>query len=160
MHQIRVYVDTSVFGGTQDDEFREASNAFFEQVWQGHYLVLVSRVTIGEIDLAPQQVQQVLLSLPDSARELHEISQEAVALARAYIDGKALPKRCFEDALHVAMASTLNADVILSWNFKHIVNFNRIRLFNSVNLANAYRPIDIRSPLEVIQTDDDEDQSV
>ena len=56
----------------------------------------------------------------------------------------------FEDALHIAIATINKVDVLVSWNFKHIVNINRIRLYNSVNLKSGYSMIDIRSPREIL----------
>ncbi len=60
------------------------------------------------------------------------------------------------DAVHVAAATVAGADVILSWNFKHIVNFSRIRRFNSVNVALGYRTMTILSPMEVVYEDEKE----
>lgn len=54
------------------------------------------------------------------------------------------------DALHVALATIGRVDVMVSWNFKHIVNLNRIRLFNAVNLEQGYGLIEIRTPMEVL----------
>ncbi len=53
------------------------------------------------------------------------------------------------DAIHVAAATVAGADLVLSWNFKHIVNYDRIHKYNAVNLLNGYRQIDIRSPMEL-----------
>ena len=58
------------------------------------------------------------------------------------------------DAQHIALASVVRADVLVSWNFKHIVNLNRIRLYNSVNMKLGYPLIDIRSPREVLNEKD------
>lgn len=54
------------------------------------------------------------------------------------------------DALHVALATIAKVDVLVSWNFKHIVNLGRIRLFNGVNLEQGYGPLEIRTPREVL----------
>ena len=153
MHRIRVYVDTSVFGGTQDDEFAEPSRRFFEQVRNGAYVVLLSKTITEELRDAPQAVQGVLLSLPDGSVEALGVNPESEALAQAYIDAGVLGEASRTDAFHVAVATVAEADLILSWNFRHIVNFNRIRLFHSVNLAEGYRAVDIRSPLEVAYDD-------
>ncbi len=72
-----------------------------------------------------------------------------MVLADAYIAAQALTEASQEDAIHVAAATVARANLILSWNFKHIVNYERIQRFNSVNLANNYGLIDIRSPLEI-----------
>lgn len=81
--------------------------------------------------------------------QIVEISDEANALAQAYVIAGALGKASMADATHVAVATVVGADLIVSWNFKHIVNFDRIKKFNGVNSLQGYFAIDIRSPLEV-----------
>ena len=157
MHRIRVYVDNSVFGGTEDEEFVEASRRFFEGVRGGRYLVLVSRVVLDEIERAPEKVRQVLADLPpDSVKEI-PIDDEVNELAQAYIEAGVLGGRRIADATQVAAATVARADLILSWNFKHLVNYDRIRKFNGVNALNGYPQIEIRSPLEVSYVDEDQD---
>ena len=157
MHRIRVYVDTSVFGGTQDEEFSGPSRRFFTRVAEGRYVVLVSQITIAELDGAPEAVNDVLLSLPPTGVERVAIGQDVDDLADAYIAARALGRTSLADAMHVAAATVAGADLILSWNFRHIVRFDRIRMFNGVNALNGYRSLDIRSPLEVDYGAEDQD---
>ncbi len=149
LHRIRVYVDTSVFGGTQDEEFAEASRQFFERVRRGEYLILISSVTVGELTGAPDEVQRVLADLSEESLVEVPNDDEARNLAKAYIAAGALSEDFRDDASHVAIATVAGADLLLSWNFRHIVNYERIRKFNGVNVAHGYRRIEIRSPLEV-----------
>ncbi|MDH4240020.1 MAG: PIN domain-containing protein [Phycisphaerae bacterium] len=149
MHKIRVYADTSVFGGTQDEEFSEASRCFFERVNKGDFVVILSTVTLRELVKSPDSVRSVWQSLPVDLVEVVPIDAEVEELAEAYIRAKVLGKDSQNDALHVAAATVAGADLILSWNFRHIVNFNRIRGFNSVNINLGYRTLTILSPLEV-----------
>jgi len=106
---------------------------------------------------APAGVRKVLEELPPARVREVAVEREAFELAQTYIERGALSARWLDDALHVAVATVSRADLILSWNFKHIVNYNRIRQFNSINLALGYPQIDIRSPLEVIYADEDQD---
>lgn len=62
-------------------------------------------------------------------------------------------KNIYSDAQHIAIATTLKVDSLVSWNFKHMVNFFRIRQYNSINLKFGYSTIDIRTPKEVIYED-------
>jgi hypothetical protein len=119
VHRIRVYVDTSVFGGTQDDEFIVASNDFFEQVRLGAYVVLLSDETQRELVTSPEAVQDVWLDLPPASVELIGLDDEARSLAEEYVNAGVLGEASIADALHVAAATLANADLILSWNFKH-----------------------------------------
>jgi len=160
LHKIRVYVDTSVFGGTQDEEFAEASRGFFEQVKQGRCLILVSEITLDEISHAPSGVRQILTGLQREAviKVSADVEDEARLLADAYVAAGILDKASSGDAMHVAVATVARADLILSWNFKHIVNFERINAFNGVNALNGYPLIAIHSPLEMRH--DDENQGI
>lgn len=158
MHQIRVYVDTSVFGGTQDEEFRVASNDFFEHVRQRRYLVLVSEITLDEISQAPLDVRRLLTNLPREVvvKVSGEVEDEAKELADSYVAAGILGEASRGDAMHVAIATVARADLILSWNFRHIVNYERINAFNGVNSLNGYPRIAIHSPLEMSHGDENE----
>lgn len=157
MRKIRVYVDTSVFGGADDDEFSAASRRFFERIRSGEFLVLVSQITIDELQGAPSQVQQVFKDLPTDSVVFVSTDAEATALAQAYLDAGILGKASLADALHVATATVAGADLILSWNFRHIVNYDRIHKYNGVNGLKGYSAIAIHSPLEISNADENED---
>jgi hypothetical protein len=149
MRRIRVYVDTSVFGGTTDVEFADESDMFFHHVRQGRFVVIVYSLVFRELSLAPQAVQDVLLGLDADCVERMEPSVEVDALAEAYIAAGILEAGSRDDAIHVAAASVAGAELILSWNFRHIVNYNRIPKYNLVNALKGYRQIEIRSPREL-----------
>ncbi|MDY7009912.1 MAG: PIN domain-containing protein [Planctomycetota bacterium] len=157
MRRIRVYVDTSVFGGTQDDEFADVSRCFFERVKVGDFIVLVSRMILREVSRAPKKVQLVLESLDPDSVEYVEENAEIDALANAYIEAGILGQSSRDDAVHVATATIAGANLVLSWNFKHIVNYDRIHKYNAINLLNGYQQIEIRSPLEMTYGDENKD---
>ena len=102
-----------------------------------------------ELAGAPEAVREIWRNLDPEVIEEIEISVEVEQLARAYIEAGVLQMALLSDALHVASATVFSADLILSWNFKHMVNFNRIRGFNGVNVRMGYRSMSIMSPLEI-----------
>ena len=155
IHKIRVYVDTSVFGGTEDIEFRDASRKFFEQTARGDFVILLSVQTLDELSLAPESVRCLLKELDPAMVEEIPLDSNVQQLAQAYIDAGVLGQASEGDCLHVAAATLAGAELILSWNFKHIVNYNRIRGFNSVNTSFGYRSMTILSPLEVVYGQDE-----
>ena len=157
MHRIRVYVDTSVFGGAHDEEFAEATKRFLERVNEGEYRLVISSLTHDELDGAPPEVAEFVENLVEGSYEEIDLDDEMRELAKAYISGGALGRASEYDALHVAAATVAKADLILSWNFRHIVNYDRIKKFNAVNLLNGYRTMDIRSPKELEYGDKDQD---
>jgi len=150
---LRLYVDTSVFGGVHDDEFRAPSERFFGAVRDGAFTLLVSEALVVEIASAPAVVQATF-EAHRAHMEALETTAEAAALAEAYLTAKVVPAASRVDALHVALASIAGADAVVSWNFKHLVQLRRIRGFHAVNVLRGYPLIEIRSPLEVI--DDEE----
>ncbi len=153
MHKIRVYVDTSVFGGVFDDEFEEASRLFFDRVKRGAFVVLASPLTTDELEDAPEEVSRLLAGLSPEQLEPVALTDEVHDLAADYVRAGVLTEASMDDAVHVAAATVAGADLILSWNFRHIVNFDRIRGFNSVNTRNGYRSMMILSPKEVGEDD-------
>ena len=157
MRRIRVYLDTSVFGGVCDQEFVDPTGRFFRGVLAGRYIVLLSEETVRELGDAPQAVKDVLDRIPPDSMERVAMGPEVEALGQAYVSAGVVGQASQSDALHVAAATVARADLILSWNFRHIVNYNRIRGYNGVNALNGYPPIEIHSPLELDHGDEGED---
>jgi len=157
MRPIRAYVDTSVFGGVCDDEFSEASRRFFRDVVNGRFVIVVSAETVRELQDAPEAVRDVLRTMPAPCLERVVIDREVERLARQYVEAGIVGPASQSDALHVAAATVAEADLILSWNFRHIVNYSRIRMYNGVNALNGHAQIEIRSPLEMLGEDEEED---
>lgn len=153
----RIYADTSVIGGCLDDEFGEWSNRFVDYVQSGGATIVVSDLTLLELEGAPEEVRAVLGRVPSAHREDVELTREARDLASAYISAGVVVVSKLVDAQHIAIATVCRADVVVSWNFKHIVNLDRIHAFNSVNLREGYSVIEIRTPQEVVPHEEDEE---
>ncbi len=146
---MRVYADTSVFGGCLDPEFASHSLHLFELVGLGHITLLLSDVVLQELAPAPAEVRAVLQRLPTTSVERVTLSGEVLALRNAYIESAIVSRRWLDDATHVAAATIARADAIVSWNFRHIVRLDKIKAYNQVNLANGYGILTIISPREV-----------
>jgi len=113
-------------------------------------------MTESELITAPENIQSFVRDLPPESIEYIEISEEAIQLADEYINERVVGKTSRDDCIHIALVTINRADVLISWNFKHIVNLNRIRSYNSVNLKLGYPTIEIRSPKEMIDYEEDE----
>ena len=151
---MKFYVDTSVWGGINDKEFSEWTIPFFEQARQGRFTIVISDVTLRELLPAPKIVRKVVDSIPDKFIELVSLTVEQDRLAQHYIAEGALTKKFESDAQHIAIAASLKVDSLVSWNFKHMVNFFRIKQYNSINLKFGYAIIDIRTPKEIIYAEE------
>ena len=152
---MKFYVDTSVWGGHEDEEFEEWIIPFFEQARVGKFIIVLSDLTLRELAPAPERVRQLTETIPDPFLELVTLSQEAERLAKHYITEGVLTPKFESDAQHIAMSTILKVDSLVSWNFKHMVNFFRIKQYNSTNLKFGYQTIDIRTPKEVMYANED-----
>jgi predicted nucleic acid-binding protein len=148
--RLRVYPDTSVIGGCFDVEFAAESQALIRLAIEGRAILVISGLLLAELADAPPAVQGMLDSLPAEATETFAATVEADRLHQAYLAAGVVGPASANDALHVATATVARADMIVSWNFRHIVHFERIRGYNAVNVAKGYAPIAIHSPREVI----------
>ncbi len=110
-------------------------------------------MTIAELQGAPVSVRQRLQEVPQAHMVMLGDSVEADDLAEAYLAHGIVGPGSRADAQQVALATVARVDVLVSWNFKHIVNLGRIRRFNGVNMERGYGTVDIRTPEEVLEYD-------
>lgn len=151
----RLYFDTSVFGGVYDEEFEEISTLLFEKVKPGQIICVYSDLSEAELKNAPENVRNFFLSLPKENTEFVEVTEEAYLLADKYLAEKVVGQTSADDCRHIATATINKVDILVSWNFKHIVNVFRIRGYNSINLRHGYSQLDIRSPKEIVYNEDE-----
>lgn len=145
----RVYLDTSVLGGCFDPEFAAWSNGLIQDLRIGLFKPIISDVVAAEIQDAPEQVQILYAEIELLDPEIVKAEESALDLADAYQQRHILTPKFYDDGLHIALATVAEADVLVSWNFKHIVHLDKIRLFNAVNIEYGYKPLQIYSPREV-----------
>ena len=148
--KLNLYIDTSVIGGYFDVEFEEETKMLFKGILNNEFHVVYSTVTEDELINAPEKVRNLLNSIPNENKTRIELTEEAVLLGDRYIAENVVGKTSREDCFHIALATIFKADILVSWNFKHIVNIIRIRGYNAVNIKLGYSTIDIRSPKEII----------
>ena len=155
MKAIRIYVDTSVFGGCFDVEFAGESLALFELIRSGAYHAVISEIVFEELEEAPQRVRELVLSLPENGLEFIAINEEIIQLRNEYVAAGILGPKWIDDMTHVAAATIARVDAIISWNFKHIVRLDKMRAYNQVNLRNGYGILTVISPKEALINDND-----
>ena len=151
--RMKFYLDTSVFGGYWDEKFEEDTRAFFEYALESNAELIYSDVTEEELKGAPQRVRELEkeLGVEGVRMKLIKINEEAEILARHYIEEGALTKKCEDDARHIALVSVYGGiRALVSWNFRHMVNFMRIEQYNHINFKLGYKNIDIRTPKEML----------
>ncbi len=153
MTKPRLYLDTSIFGGCFDVEFEKDSQALFLAAKQGRFTLLISEAVLFELLPAPLAVRAFAENLDGMDVERLQITGEAEALAQAYLKAGVVTVKSETDAQHVALATVTRADAIVSWNFKHIVQFQKMKQYNQVNLSRGYGFLQIVTPKGVLSND-------
>ncbi len=151
---IQVYADTSVYGGVFDEEFSKASARFFDEVRSGYFHLCVSSVLEEELALGPNQVYQLYEELAVGAIFPDDI-EDAIRLQKSYLKSGIVTERWADDALHVAFATVTRCSLLVSWNFKHIVHYDKIALYNAINVVEGYSELGIYTPQEVIDYEEE-----
>jgi predicted nucleic acid-binding protein len=142
MRRLKIYIDTSVIGGYFDPEFENESKALFKKFQEKEFDLVISDLTQSELTRAPKNVKDLINNL------------EEISLAQEYINENVVGQTSMDDCLHIALATINKIDILVSWNFKHIVNIRRIRGYNAINILNGYPTLEIRSPKDIIDYED------
>jgi len=148
MKRMRIYVDTSVIGGCFDAEFHTWSNDLMDDFRRNRFHLVLSDVTRAEIAHAPEAVRDLHDELVEIA-EVLPVTDEALEVLANYEGRGVLGPRFRNDMLHIALATVAEVDVLVSWNFRHIVRLDKIRLFNGINMELGYKTLAIYTPREV-----------
>lgn len=122
----------------------------FEKIKLGNITCVYSALIESELSKSPARVRDFFLQLDSELKEKVVIDQEVLRLAESYITEKVVGETSLDDCIHIAAATINKVDVLVSWNFKHIVNIYRIRGYNSINLRLGYTPLNIHSPKEIV----------
>jgi predicted nucleic acid-binding protein len=145
---IKIYLDTSVLNAYLDDRDTsrmEITKEFWNRLDQ--YEVFISDVVIEEIKETPDPTRRNnLLELAKDFVRLSGESGEIDSLAREYVMRGIIPAKYIEDALHIAIASANSIDVLVSWNFAHIVKLKTKREVNVVNIFLGYSQLELVEP--------------
>ena len=154
--QQRFYFDTSVFGGLFDIEFEEETMLLFEKVKLRQIKCVYSNLTEAELAHAPERVRDFFQNLKHEFKEKVVVTPEALRLAQTYVEEKVVGETSLDDCIHIATATLNKVDMLVSWNYKHIVNIYRIRGYNSINLRLGHGTLEIHSPKEIVNNEDEE----
>ena len=149
MALLRVYLDTSVFGGCFDKEFEEDSRRVLRAVQEGRLTAVIGARVLQEIREAPAEVRNILDAIPEGFVERIDLREDVFDLQRAYLAAGILTAKSESDLLHVAAATVFRVDAIVSWNFRHIVRLDKIKAYNLINFEKGYGLLTIVSPKEV-----------
>lgn len=126
-----------------------------EEIRAGKFRLVVSEPVLAELKRAPARVRALVRDLPEDVVQSVDLTSEMEQLKQAYLEAKVVGPASGADAEHIAIATVSRADMIVSWNFKHIVHYEKIAGYLSVNMRLGYGPIGIYSPREVVSYEDE-----
>ena len=154
MRKLSIYVETSVWSqafAEDAPDIRKATEQFFTEARTGIYELFVSDVVMGEINRAPEDLAQRLRGLvAELAPVLLKVDEGSLLLSQEFLNSGAVPPSKVDDAKHVAVALANDLDVLVSWNYKHLVNVRRREIFHQIGMMNGYyKPLQIVTPPEV-----------
>ena len=122
----------------------------FEKVTLGQIKCVYSNLTESELTNAPERVRYYFENLKNDHKERVFVTPEGLKLAQTYVEEKVVGETSLDDCIHIATATLNKVNMLVSWNFKHIVNIYRIRGYNSINLRLGYPTLEIHSPKEIV----------
>lgn len=154
MKKDKIYIDTSIVGGFFDVEFEYETKKLFQRLENQEVIFVISDLLEIELERAPERVKNLLFDYSSDFFEKVYLTEEAKILGSKYVEERVVGETSIEDCFHIALATIENVDVLASWNFKHIVNLQRIKGYNSVNIKNGYNLLEIRNPKDLINYED------
>ncbi|MCL2511355.1 MAG: hypothetical protein FWF09_04830 [Bacteroidales bacterium] len=155
MKRQRIYIDTSIAGGFFDEIFEKETKLLFLQLENKKVIFVVSDILREELKAAPARVRNLLENYSNDNFEAVVLTDEAKELANKYIAENVVGRTSLDDCKHIALATINKVDILASWNFKHIVNINRIRGYNAVNIKNGYTALEIRNPKDLVDYEEE-----
>ena len=155
MRKLKLYLDTSTISHLFADDTPDKktdTNRLWDDVANGKYEVFLSPVTTDEIEHCNEPKRSLMFETLEQIQfQLLSRTDEVVRLANEYVTGGVLSEKSFADCLHIAFAVVYNCDIIVSWNFKHLVNYKTINKVKVVNAVNHYREISIMPPTMLLE---------
>ncbi|MEW5759870.1 MAG: PIN domain-containing protein [Candidatus Thermoplasmatota archaeon] len=152
---LQLYLDTSVIGAIFDVEDPKRimlTKKLLNEIKNGKYNGYISNVTVAEIGKSPEELKPRLIkTIKDTSLKIVNEDEECLTLADIYVKERVIPKIYRDDARQIAVAVKNNFDMIVSWNYRHMVNYRVRRLINAINLKVGYKTIEIVSPMEVVE---------
>jgi len=161
MRKLKLYLDTStishLFADDTPDKKRD-TNLLWDDLINAKHDIFISPVVIDEIENCDEPKRSHMFErLGQIQFQILQRTDEVIRLADEYIAGGVLREKSYADCLHIAFAVVYNCDIIISWNFRHLVNYKTINKVKIVNAINHYKEISIMPPsmlLEEVELND------
>lgn len=150
MKTMKVYLDTSVISYLDQKDAPERmkeTQHMWELFKKGRYEIYISDIVVYEINKCRTEKREILLDYLDQIEyNIIETDENTVSLAEKFIDFGILKRKSYDDCRHIAAAVLAECDLIISWNFKHIVNVKTIQGVKAVTTYEGYKDLMIYPP--------------
>ncbi|MCL1864582.1 MAG: hypothetical protein FWF73_02080 [Spirochaetes bacterium] len=157
MHKPKIYLETTLFNFYVDSRLGDHHTdtvKLFKEIAAGKYEAYTSDYVIDELERAPGEKRNKMISLfSEYGIKVLEPDIVASKLADLYVTEGVIPLKYRTDYLHIAIATVSGLDMIISMNFEHIVKRKTVKMTGAINILNGYQPIEIYSPMEVIDSE-------
>ncbi len=159
MKKLKIYLDTSVisFVYADDSPEKQAITQEFFDDYLSKYDIFISNMVLTEINhtqdpALKERLKQIIKKYDLNIAKISEKDQESIfGLAQKYVKERIIPKKKFNDAIHIAICVYYEFDILLSWNFRHLANINKQIQVNIVNRKEGYlKELFLLNPMEVI----------
>ena len=158
MRNPKIYLDTSVISHLRQEDVPEKMNdtlVLWEEIKQGRYDAYISETTIAEVMEAHEPKRSIMLDyLEQIEYTILNVNDTVKEFASKLNDKGILSIKQFDDCLHIGCAVVYECNMIISWNFKHIVRVKTINGVRYISSILGYNDIGIYSPSMIIQGDD------
>jgi predicted nucleic acid-binding protein len=158
MRKLKIYFDTSIISHLDQQDAPDKTietHKLIEKVKANEYDVVISTVTERELEDCPEPKRSILLGyLKQIPHTVIPLNEEMLTIADKIIELGILKQKSLDDCQHIAAAIISGCDVIVSWNFKHIVNHKTMQGVKAVTAIIGYPEMLIYTPTILIEGDD------
>ena len=158
MKNLKIYLETTVFNFKFADDSpdkKQDTIRLFDEISQGKYIPYTSDYVLQELLRAEEYKRTQMVNLIEQYKIiLLKPDKNAENLADKYVSENIIPIKYRTDGIHIAMATINDLDIIVSFNFQHIVKLRTIIGTESINLREGYKRIGIFCPTEVIENEE------
>lgn len=141
-----VYLDSTIFAGFADPIHAVTSQRLMEDFQSGKYKPIISTLVQAETADVSDDVFDIYAEILKTHPKVVDFSEKADTLAELYLERQILKETEYFDALHVALATLEEVDILTSWDHPNILHFSKVRGFIQVNIELGLKPIQIRCP--------------
>jgi predicted nucleic acid-binding protein len=155
MKKLKIYLDTSVISHLKQDDVPEKMSdtlKLWDDIKAGKYEVFISEVTLEEVMRCGQPKRDIMLGyLNGTNYTVIEIDKEINQIAMQFINNGILTDKSLDDCRHIACSIVSGCDIIISWNFKHIVNYRTMRGVKLISALSGYNEVSICTPTILVE---------